>query len=189
MSVINNSFELREEDTDCRIFPRNSIEKGWGWLNGNIGEVFAFHTLRADGNKQNDLDQVETVKLLYIAKDKRLSTHYHLKKTEIFVCVTGAIKVVFVDGGEERSYDLKPGDHMRVRPGKIHYMVGLEENSVLLEVSTEDFANDSYRIEEGDKVGRPYKKKNFISDEEKEKFELVKDLELEDIKKKVAKIK
>jgi quercetin dioxygenase-like cupin family protein len=188
MKVVNNSFQFDEKDASCRITPRIAEDKGWGWLNGTIGEVFAFHAMRFDGNVQDDLEKVETVKLLYIAKDKRLSTHYHLKKSEIFICAAGSISVHLTRDGEEREYVLVPGDAMRVLPGMVHYMKGLADNNILLEVSTQDFASDSIRIEDGDKIGQPYVKKVVITEEENTKLELVKDLSVEKITEAIQKL-
>lgn len=188
MKVINNSFEFQEKDLDCKVSQRMTVDKGWGWLNGTIGEVFAYHVKKFDGNDQTDLPKVETVKLLYIAKDKRLSTHYHLEKSEIFVCANGSIKVVLLNAGQETEYVLVAGDAMKINPGRIHYMMGLGDNNVLLEVSTEDKPGDSYRLKEGDQLGKAFVKTYEVTEEEKAKLDLVKDLDTTKIQEALSKI-
>lgn len=130
--------------------------KGWAPDNGyisrdytekyNIGEVFVYH----EPFEKNKID-VKTVKLLYIAKGKRLSRHYHVEKSEFFHLVKGELKIELWDkNGKLKEFNLFENEKMFVPTGQQHRMTGVGEENILLEVSTLDSPDDSYRIEKGD---------------------------------------
>lgn len=130
------------------------IKKGWGSFKDGVGEIFAYHT--SQENPEETIF-VETVKLLSIAKDKRLSRHYHKKKDEYFICVSGMFLIEFWDDGDldvsakpTRKVFFNEHDRVFVPAGLQHRMTGLSSNNVLLEVSTFDDPEDSYRIQKGD---------------------------------------
>ena len=77
-------------------------------------------------------------KLLYFAKDKRCSWHYHKLKDEVFYIQSGKILVKYADG-----------DNFHVYRGLRHQMIALEDTE-LFEFSTQHFDSDSYRIQKGD---------------------------------------
>ena len=91
-------------------------------------------------------------KLLFIAKNKKCSCHYHLKKDEVFYVQSGMVKVFY---GWDDNFDLAsisvltPGDKFHVPRGLRHQMMALKDTE-LFEFSTEHFDNDSYRITPGD---------------------------------------
>lgn len=133
---------------------REVVYKGWGGFRKkgipqSIGEVFAWHN-PIDGKYPPTNFQVGTVKVLYIEKNKKLSLHFHLEKTELFYMVEGSLEVVLVADGIEEKVFFEKGDAMIIEPGMVHSMKGLEENNILLEVSTVDYKYDSYRIKKGD---------------------------------------
>lgn len=158
------------------LYPeRFVVKKGWGAATikkeSGIGEVFVFHNSEEKKFRfqkfkhpegvlcsiKNDLENsicenwsAETVKLLYIEKEKKLSLHFHLKKTEIFYMVEGSLEVTIIHDGVEYVFELRKHDSIIVRPGIVHSMKGLEDNNILLEVSTLDEETDSYRIKKGD---------------------------------------
>lgn len=122
------------------------IPKGWGGktemngrVEGSVGEVIFDPPFK-----------IETTKLLYFAQGRRLSKHFHVQKSEIFYLVSGCLEVRLWDkDAEEHQIMMIPGDSLLIPPGLIHQMYG-EEESILLEVSTFDSLEDSYRIEKGD---------------------------------------
>lgn len=91
-------------------------------------------------------------KLLYFAKDKKCSWHYHKKKDETFFIQSGKIllKWSFCDEIEEaEEIVLHKGDSWHVPVGQRHQMFALEDTE-LFEFSTEHFDEDSYRVVKGD---------------------------------------
>ena len=108
--------------------------------------------------------------LLY--KDKRCSVHYHRLKTEHFLVVSGSMFVELYDKpfeipeGEDywsvvdkltyegklqwRGAQMYAGDSILVSPLIPHRFIGIEEETKFIEFSTQDFADDSYRIYPGD---------------------------------------
>ena len=91
-------------------------------------------------------------KILFLAKGKKCSWHYHRKKDEVFYVQSGAIKICYGwdDNIELASVAvLERGDKFHVPIRLKHRMVALEDTE-LFEFSTEHFDEDSYRIEKGD---------------------------------------
>ena len=91
-------------------------------------------------------------KLLYFAKGKKCSWHYHKLKDEVFYVQSGKIKVLFSEQDDlqnANSLILERGDNFHVYRGLRHQMVALEDTE-LFEFSTQHFDEDSYRIIKGD---------------------------------------
>ena len=91
-------------------------------------------------------------KLLFIAKGKQCSWHFHKKKDEVFYVQSGKIKIYYGwDDNIEmaRKLVLEPGDKFHVPIGMKHRMYGLLDTE-LFEFSTEHFDEDSNRIQPGD---------------------------------------
>ena len=91
-------------------------------------------------------------KLLFIAKGKQCSWHFHKKKDEVFYVQSGKIKIYYGwdDNIEMASVAvLEPGDKFHVPIGMKHRMYGLLDTE-LFEFSTEHFDEDSNRIQPGD---------------------------------------
>ena len=91
-------------------------------------------------------------KLLFIAKGKQCSWHFHKKKDEVFYVQSGKIKIYYGwnDNIEMASVAvLEPGDKFHVPIGMKHRMYGLSDTE-LFEFSTEHFDEDSNRIQPGD---------------------------------------
>ena len=158
----------------CKLRPREYIKKGWGMKlkkanppfirkgahlhdpeEDLVGEVFVYHTSNPTPFKnpyegRNPQFKVETVKVLYIAQDKKLSLHFHREKIEIFYLVKGRLEITLVSDGQEEIFEIHEGDSLFLPACVVHQMKGLEEENILLEVSTEDSPQDSYRIQKGD---------------------------------------
>ncbi len=91
-------------------------------------------------------------KLLYFAKGKMCSWHYHELKDEVFYIQSGKILVKYSDGDDitkAKEKILGPGDNFHVYRGLRHRMIALQDTE-LFEFSTQHFDSDSYRIEKGD---------------------------------------
>ena len=91
-------------------------------------------------------------KLLYFAKGKKCSWHFHKLKDEVFYIQSGKIKVYYGDDDDinfAKTTILTKGDNFHVYRGLRHRMEALEDTE-LFEFSTQHFDSDSYRIEKGD---------------------------------------
>ena len=91
-------------------------------------------------------------KILFIAKDKQCSWHFHKQKDEVFYVQSGKIKIYY---GWDDNIDLasiaflERGSKFHVPTGLRHRMYALEDTE-LFEFSTEHFDEDSYRVVKGD---------------------------------------
>jgi len=91
-------------------------------------------------------------KILFIAKGKQCSWHFHKKKDEVFYVQSGRIKILYGwdDNIELASVAfLEKGDKFHVPTGMKHRMYALADTE-LFEFSTEHFDEDSYRVIKGD---------------------------------------
>ena len=91
-------------------------------------------------------------KLLYFAKDKRCSWHYHKLKDEVFFIQSGKMIIKYseddnLDNANEEI--LTKGQNFHVYRGLRHQMIALEDTE-LFEFSTQHFDSDSYRVVKGD---------------------------------------
>lgn len=129
---------------------RHFVSKGWGyedWLDNN---------------------PLYCGKVLYVHKNKKLSLHYHIKKTETFFCLEGHVELSVYENPEHDQFfkswgdfyssthrhryevhTLEAGNTFKIPSGMRHTVKGLI-NSKLVEISTEHFDEDSYRILKGD---------------------------------------
>jgi len=91
-------------------------------------------------------------KLLYFAKGKKCSWHYHKLKDETFYIQSGTIKLLYSDDDDiEKANEitLKKGDNFHIYRGLRHQMIALEDTE-LFEFSTQHFDSDSIRVVDGD---------------------------------------
>ena len=106
------------------------VEKDWGhelWLTAN--ERYA-------------------MKVLYFKPGHKLSLHYHEFKDEVWYIEDGS-GLATIDGVE---MFLGKGDHIRIKPGVVHTIIPLNNESLrIVEASTHE-VTDSIRIERGGKV-------------------------------------
>jgi len=91
-------------------------------------------------------------KLLYLAKGRKCSWHYHEIKDETFYIQSG--KLILFYGNDDdinlaQKKVLKKGDKFHVPIGLRHRMYALEDTE-LFEFSTQHFDSDSIRIINGD---------------------------------------
>jgi quercetin dioxygenase-like cupin family protein len=91
-------------------------------------------------------------KILWFARGKQCSWHYHDKKDEVFYVHSGKLMVYY---GHQDSIELanvtilSTGDKFHVPVGLRHRMYAMEDTE-MFEFSTEHFDEDSIRIEKGD---------------------------------------
>lgn len=93
-------------------------------------------------------------KILYFLKGKRCSWHFHKLKTEVFYVLSGSVELEY---GYDPSHadsivvTMGPGDKFDIPCGLIHRIVA-NEDSEIVEFSTQHFDSDSIRIENGDTI-------------------------------------
>ena len=112
----------------------NFVSKGWGF------EKWIVNTEEYCG------------KLLYFAKGKKCSWHYHKLKDETFYIQSGKILLKYSDDDEivdANEIILNKGDKFHIYRGLRHQMFALEDTE-LFEFSTQHFDEDSHRLEKGD---------------------------------------
>lgn len=82
-------------------------------------------------------------KLLHIDKGACTSIHYHKIKQETFYALSGQIGLNI----DYKDYMMNQYSRPKtIMPDIKHQIIGLSENAVLLEVSTTDREEDSYRL-------------------------------------------
>lgn len=105
-------------------------------------------------------------KILFIAKGKKTSLHYHDRKDETFYVHSGKVSILYsdrldvikdmaylIDNSVENpellsnleSVTLKEGDTFYVPQRRVHRIIGAED-SLIYEFSTQFFENDSKRL-------------------------------------------
>ena len=94
-------------------------------------------------------NELYCAKILTLYQDTMCSIHYHKIKNETFVLQHGEILLQFFDNLDEivsREYHMRPGDTIQIPPLTAHRFIGLQPMSEILEISTQHFDEDSYRI-------------------------------------------
>lgn len=84
-------------------------------------------------------------KLLFVRAGRWLSYHYHKLKDEVLYVHSG--KLYFTTGDENKweTTELKKGHAFHVNPWLVHQMEA-EEDTTIVEFSTQHFDEDSYRV-------------------------------------------
>lgn len=91
------------------------------------------------------LNQLCTVKLIYLDGDKRLSLQYHDKRSEFWKVVKGTINVQLGDG----TRTLQEGESITIPKKAIHRLIGAGVDAVVLEISIGEFEeSDIVRLED-----------------------------------------
>ena len=86
-------------------------------------------------------------KILYLKKGYRCGMHYHEKKDETFYVLKGHILMELND----ETFTMSSGSAIRVFPGDKHRFTGITDAEIL-EISTQHFEDDSYRLTKSEKV-------------------------------------
>jgi mannose-6-phosphate isomerase len=90
-------------------------------------------------------------KLIHVNKGHQLSLQYHVQKDESIFIASGLLDLVLEDEqGEVRTHRMSPGMSARVRPGRKHRFIAVEDTD-LFEVSSPEI-DDVVRLE--DSYGR-----------------------------------
>ena len=122
---------------DAKMFasdPIKFVPKGWGY------EKWIVNSPEYCG------------KILFFARGKKCSWHFHVLKDEVFYVHKGAIEVYYSYKDSLEVADktiLIEGDKFHVPRGMRHQMVALKDTE-MFEFSTQHFDTDSHRIEAGD---------------------------------------
>lgn len=90
--------------------------------------------------------------LIFDKEGAKFSMHFHIDKKETWYVQQGKFKLILLDTDTARTYSsiLEKGDthcNLITRP---HQLIALEDNSIIIEVSTEDISEDNYRVFPGD---------------------------------------
>lgn len=99
-------------------------------------------------------------KLLVLYRDLRCSIHYHKLKDETFFLQDGLIRMNVWEAPFEKfpgfgpdapkTFLMHPGDRLVIPPNTPHQFIGVDPKSTIIEISTQHFEDDSYRIQKGD---------------------------------------
>ena len=86
--------------------------------------------------------------LVFTEKGNKFSMHYHLKKKESWYVQEGRFQFNWlnVEDGKLEGKTLEKGDSVLIERGLPHQLIALEDNSIVFEVSTQHFDEDSYRV-------------------------------------------
>ena len=90
-------------------------------------------------------------KILHFNTDAKFSMHFHMKKTETWYVLSGRFRFRYIDTKDATilERELVQGSCVTIHPGDPHQILCDEEGDIL-EVSTEHFDADSYRVAKGD---------------------------------------
>lgn len=95
------------------------------------------------------------MKILKLKKGFRCSMHSHHFKDETFYILSGNVRMeIFKEEPKGFVFNdevMYPGASIRITPNTLHRFTGIED-SVIIEVSTQHFEDDSYRITNSEKV-------------------------------------
>lgn len=86
--------------------------------------------------------------LVFNKKGDKFSMHYHLKKKETWYVQEGSFQFnwINVEDGKFDSKVIIKGESVLIERGLPHQLIALQDNSIIFEVSTQHFDEDSYRI-------------------------------------------
>lgn len=90
-------------------------------------------------------------KLLVFSKaGNNFSYHFHMGKKETWFVQNGWFKLIISshikDEDYRRTIVLKQGTCITIEPGMVHQLIAMEDNSWVIEVSTQDDEMDNHRI-------------------------------------------
>lgn len=90
--------------------------------------------------------------LIYDKANSSGSMHFHIKKHETFYVQKGKFMMKWIEPFDASMHEniLNEGDTWENEPGDVHQLISLEDNCIMVEVSTTDCPMDSYRVLPGD---------------------------------------
>jgi len=86
-------------------------------------------------------------KILYLKKDHHCSFHYHKIKDETFYILKGTV-IMSID---KDTIIMNEGDVQHIPTGLTHQFIGITDAEIL-EVSTQHFEDDSYRLSKSGRI-------------------------------------
>jgi len=91
------------------------------------------------------------LKILSFNKSSSFSMHYHIKKEETWYVAKGCLELSYYDltNASRITKTINPGMVVDIKPNIPHQLTALEDSEII-EVSTQHFEYDSYRVEPGD---------------------------------------
>ena len=112
-----------------------TVEKGWGveliWATNDLycGKLMVFNKPGA-----------------------KFSMHFHKEKDESWYVLNGSftLHIIDTDTAEMETHVLTKGETWRNEPLLPHQLIAMQDNSIIIEVSTPDSVEDNYRIIKGD---------------------------------------
>ena len=111
------------------------VEKGWG------SEYIFATTDKYCGKLMN-----------FPKKGSKFSMHFHSEKDESWYVLNGSFIVRWIDTktAEQHETILASGSTWRNLPLVPHQLEAIQDNSIIIEVSTPDSVEDNYRVMPGD---------------------------------------
>lgn len=85
----------------------------------------------------------------------KFSLHFHAQKDESWYVLSGSfeLEILITKDASMMKKVLSKGDTWRNPPNMPHRLIALEDNSIIIEVSTPDSVEDNYRISPGSAAG------------------------------------
>lgn len=84
--------------------------------------------------------------LVFPEAGNKFSMHYHMIKNETWYVQSGKFEFHYIENGKKEVTFLSVGDVVYIERGLPHQLKALRDDSVIMEVSTQHFDCDSYRI-------------------------------------------
>lgn len=88
-------------------------------------------------------------KILEFREGARFSMHFHKLKTETWYVISGRLKFEWIDfeTANWNTAELVPNTVVHIPSGQAHRLTALTKGVRIMEVSTQHFDSDSYRIQ------------------------------------------
>ena len=119
-NIFNKTFEILRSQ-NLNVVDKDT-DRPWGGffvISENNTQDFANIYFKCLNTEELKISGKLSPKILIIAPDKRLSWQYHHRRSEIWMVVSGEIKVVTShDDVERKEQILKEGDEIRLSKGK-----------------------------------------------------------------------
>ena len=92
------------------------------------------------------------LKILSFNKGSTFSMHYHIKKEETWYVAKGSLELSYYDLTDATRIieTINSGAVVDIKPNIPHKLTALQDSEII-EVSTQHFEYDSYRVEPGDR--------------------------------------
>lgn len=97
-------------------------------------------------------DSTHAISYLKLDEGYRCSWHKHDTKYNLFVVLTGAIKIIIEELGKKKHIILTSGQELTIKPGQWHEFQALENSQVIEEMYVEYFEADIIRENKGSKL-------------------------------------